>query len=127
MNSRLLPLALVALANLLPGCGDSDPTPSTAPMADCPAQIEVVDNEFKPKVCKAKVGQKVEWVWKGMMEHDVVSGVKSGSKCTKDTKFPSSTLVTTGTFSHTFTAAGDYPYFCTPHCAIDMTGTIKVE
>jgi plastocyanin len=127
MNSRLLSLAVVSLAGLLHGCGDSDPTPSTTAVADCPAQIEVKDNEFVPKTCKVKAGTKVEWVWKGAMEHDVVSGAKSGSRCTKDTKFPSSTLLTTGTYSHTFSAAGDYPYFCTPHCAVDMTGTIKVE
>ena len=81
MNSRLLPLAVVALAGFVHGCGDSDPTPATNAVADCPAQIEVVDNEFKPKTCKAKVGQKVIWVFKGMMEHDVVSGTKSGTRC----------------------------------------------
>jgi plastocyanin len=129
MNSRLLSLVVVSLAGLLHGCGDSDPTPSTTAIADCPAQIDVKDNEFVPKNCKVKAGATVTWKWSGAMEHDVVSGPKGGSpaRCTKDTKFPASPLQVSGTFSHTFTTAGDYPYFCTPHCAIDMVGSIKVE
>lgn len=126
MSSRLLsPLLLVLAAAALHGCGDSE-APSTPAIPAC-GTIEVVDNAYSPKICTAKVGQTVQWVWKGQMDHDVVSGTKSGNTCTKDTKFPSSALQITGTYSHTFTAAGDYPYFCTPHCAVDMVGTIRVQ
>ncbi len=40
-------------------------------------------------------------------------------------KFRSKTLDTDDTFSFTFTAAGDYKYFCSLHP--HMTGMIKVE
>lgn len=31
------------------------------------------------------------------------------------------------TFSHTFTTAGDFPYYCEPHLSMGMTGTIIVQ
>jgi plastocyanin len=40
-------------------------------------------------------------------------------------KYRSKTMDTDGTFSFTFTSAGDYKYFCSLHP--HMTGMIKVE
>jgi plastocyanin len=30
-------------------------------------------------------------------------------------------------YSHTFTTAGTYNYFCRPHCGAGMTATITVQ
>jgi plastocyanin len=40
-------------------------------------------------------------------------------------KFRSKTMDTDGTFAFTFTAAGEYKYFCSLHP--HMTGVVKVE
>lgn len=32
-----------------------------------------------------------------------------------------------GSFSHTFTSAGDVPYFCHPHEGLGMTGIVRVD
>ena len=85
-----------------------------------PAQAEefkvTIDNfTFTPAEVKAKVGDTVTWTNHDDIPHTVVSAGKFRSKATD----------TDGTFSFTFTSAGDYKYFCSLHP--HMTGMIKVE
>ncbi len=77
------------------------------------------------------VGDTVKWTWDSG-NHTVTSG----SSCTADGKFcsPSNTNCSTSnpsamnaTYSHTFTAAGSFPYFCIPHCTSGMTGSVVVQ
>lgn len=86
---------------------------------------------FDPKTVTIKVGDTVKWVWGGG-GHNVVSG----SNATADNKFCSpndmncsaAALSNAGdTYSHKFTAAGSFPYFCRPHAGAGMTGTITVQ
>jgi plastocyanin len=75
-----------------------------------------IDNfTFAPAELKVKVGDTVTWSNHDDIPHTVVSAGKFRSKA----------LDTDDTFSFTFTAAGEYPYFCSLHP--HMTGTIKVE
>jgi plastocyanin len=75
-----------------------------------------IDNfTFAPAELKAKVGDTVTWTNHDDIPHTVVSAGK----------FRSKTLDTDNSFSFTFTAAGDYKYFCSLHP--HMSGTIKVE
>jgi plastocyanin len=75
-----------------------------------------IDNfTFSPAELKVKVGDTVTWSNHDDIPHTVVSAGKFRSKA----------LDTDGTFSFTFTAAGEYKYFCSLHP--HMTGTIKVE
>jgi plastocyanin len=75
-----------------------------------------IDNfTFNPAEVKVKVGDTVTWTNHDDIPHAVVSAGKYRSK----------TLDTDGTFSFTFTSAGDYKYFCSLHP--HMTGTVKVE
>ena len=75
-----------------------------------------IDNfTFSPAELKLKVGDTVTWTNHDDIPHTVVSAGKFRSKA----------MDTDGTFSFTFTAAGDYKYFCSLHP--HMTGTIKVE
>src|SRR5258707_1003418 len=75
-----------------------------------------IDNfTFEPKDLTVKVGTTVTWTNRDDIPHTVVSAGK----------FRSKTMDTDGTFSFTFTAAGDYKYFCSLHP--HMTGTVKVE
>ena len=75
-----------------------------------------IDNfTFAPAELKVKVGDTVTWSNHDDIPHTVVSAGKFRSKA----------MDTDGTFSFTFTAAGEYKYFCSLHP--HMTGTIKVE
>jgi plastocyanin len=75
-----------------------------------------IDNfTFSPAELTVKVGTTVTWTNHDDIPHAIVSAGK----------FRSKTLDTDDKFSFTFTAAGDYKYFCSLHP--HMTGTIKVE
>jgi plastocyanin len=75
-----------------------------------------IDNfTFTPAQLKVKVGDTVTWSNHDDIPHTIVSAGKFRSKA----------LDTDDSFSFTFTAAGDYKYFCSLHP--HMTGTIKVE
>ncbi|WJR80708.1 cupredoxin family copper-binding protein [Bradyrhizobium sp. NP1] len=75
-----------------------------------------IDNfTFAPQQVSVKVGDTVTWTNHDDIPHTVVSAGK----------FRSKTMDTDDGFSFTFTAAGDYKYFCSLHP--HMTGTIKVE
>jgi plastocyanin len=70
---------------------------------------------FTPAQLTVKVGDTVTWTNHDDIPHTVVSAGKYRSK----------TMDTDGTFTFTFTSAGDYKYFCSLHP--HMTGMIKVE
>src|ERR1700709_1099669 len=70
---------------------------------------------FEPAQVTVKVGTTVTWKNRDDIPHTVVS----------PGKFRSKTLDTDDSFSFTFTATGDYKYFCSLHP--HMTGMIKVE
>jgi plastocyanin len=75
-----------------------------------------IDNfTFEPQQLNVKVGTTVTWKNRDDIPHTLVS----------PGKFRSKVLDTDNSFSFTFTAAGDYKYFCSLHP--HMTGMIKVE
>ena len=75
-----------------------------------------IDNfTFTPPELKVKVGDTVTWTNRDDIPHTVVCAGK----------FRSKTMDTDGTFSFTFTEAGEYKYFCSLHP--HMTGVVKVE
>jgi plastocyanin len=86
---------------------------------------------FAPNALTICKGDTVTWTW-GSTGHSVTSG----ANCTADSVFcsPNDTNCAAGTtsssgvmYSHTFAASGSFPYFCSPHCASGMTGTITVQ
>jgi plastocyanin len=83
---------------------------------------------YSPQTVNISVGQTVTWNWVGSLMHSVTSGTcSSASSCMPDGNFDSgSTLLGPGsTFSHTFTTAGTFPYYCRNHLGL-MTGTVIV-
>jgi plastocyanin len=86
----------------------------------------LIDNPgFQPSQIQAQVGDTVTWVNDDLQPHTVTSG----SNGVPDNKFNSSPnfiplMTPGGTFSHTFTEAGEYPYFCLLHP--NMVGTVNV-
>ena len=79
------------------------------------ANVTIDNFTFAPAQLTVKVGTTVTWTNHDDIPHTIVSAGK----------FRSKTLDTDNSFSFTFTAAGDYTYFCSLHP--HMTGMIKVE
>ena len=76
-----------------------------------------IDNfSFTPGTFQAQVGQTVTWINRDDVPHNVVSPTKA---------FASPVMDTGERFSFRFTAAGEYPYYCTLHPR--MTGKVVVE
>ena len=110
MNSLTLrSLGALAIAAALSLCLGAAP-------ARAEATAVTIDNfTFTPAELTVKVGTTVTWKNHDDIPHTVVSAGKFRSKA----------MDTDDSYSFTFTAAGDYPYFCSLHP--HMTGTIKVE
>jgi plastocyanin len=86
---------------------------------------------FSPASLTIRVGDTVHWVW-ASAGHSVVSGTNG----TADNHFcsPNNTSCDNpplslmgATYDHTFTAAGTFPYYCSVHFSLGMTGTITVQ
>ncbi len=82
---------------------------------------------FDPELLVINVGDTVKWEWVAGT-HSVVSGPNTfPPTCQADGVFDSG-VQSSGTFSHTFTAPGDYGYHCGVgnHCANFESGEIQV-
>lgn len=87
------------------------------PLAQARAEenaIHIDNFTFDPALLNVKAGTTVTWTNRDDIPHTVVSAGK----------FRSKTLDTDDSFSFTFTAPGEYKYFCSLHP--HMTGVIKV-
>lgn len=117
----------VTITAASPGLTGS-PVTFRADVASLPttASVEVGDNFFKSvrngssnaAVDTIAVGGTVTWTWSGSNSHSVRS--------TGSPSFTSSAIMTSGTYSFKFTAAGTYTYDCAVHGA-SMTGTVVVR
>ena len=115
---RVAPLVL-ALGLLLAGCGSGDDgTASNGPATtevDGPegAKVDLKDLKFIPEKVSIEKGEKVVWIWKENVLHNVAGdGFKSDN-------------LSDGKYEHTFAKAGTYDYQCTLHAG--MTGTVTVS
>jgi plastocyanin/mono/diheme cytochrome c family protein len=93
-------------------------TDVTIPITDTPTAANANWN-FTPRYIIIKAGTTVTWNNTSSAPHTVVA--------TNQGAFPSSAVLAqgTGTYSYTFTKAGDFPYFCSIHPA--MTAWIIVQ
>ena len=78
-------------------------------------EVHIDNFVFAPAQLNVKVGTTVKWTNRDDIPHTVVCAGK----------FRSKPMDTDGTFSFTFTDAGEYKYFCSLHP--HMTGMVKVE
>ena len=105
--NRFVYVLVASAALVAPAVKASDPVTTT---------VAIRDFVFAPAVVKIKLGEAIVWVNSDEEPHTVVA---------KDKSFRSSTLDTSQKFVQTFSAAGEFEYFCSfhPH----MTGRIVVE
>lgn len=118
-----LATAVVALV-LLAGMGGSAGAATSA--------VSVEDNTFNAETITVTAGDTVTWTDNGNNPHTVTaddaSQFDSGPSCTFSN--PGSCLAKGQTFSHTFTTAGTFPYYCRIHGApggAGMHGVIVVQ
>jgi len=76
---------------------------------------------YQPNPIQVSAGATVTWTNDDSQPHTATSG----ENVTPDGTFDSGILAPAATFEHTFTAAGEYPYFCILHP--NMIGTVSVS
>ncbi len=88
--------------------------------------INIVDFGFQPADVTIKVGDTVTWTNTGSFTHTSTSGTTTGGTRHPDGLWDSGSIPPGQTFSHTFTKAGTFPYYCIPHFT-SMVGTVTVQ
>src|SRR5438128_598670 len=76
---------------------------------------------FMPSSVTIHPGDTVRWTWSSSGH-----STTSGNPCTPNGLWDSGTLNQGAMFTHTFNSVGSFPYFCTPHCSLGMTGMVTV-
>ncbi|PPD57862.1 cupredoxin domain-containing protein [Dehalogenimonas etheniformans] len=101
-------VTLAIAATLLPlGCGGSSTPPNT---------VDMHNLKYAPATLTVSVGTTVTWRNTDNVQHSVTSTTGL---------FDSGLFSPGGSYTHTFTTAGTYPYYCIIHPG--MTGTIIVQ
>jgi len=88
--------------------------------------VNIIDFGFSPPSVSISVGDTVTWTNTGSFTHTTTSGTTTGGSPHPDGKWDSGALLPGHTFSHVFTSAGSFPYYCTPHYTM-MVGTVTVK
>src|ERR687892_552838 len=73
-----------------------------------PGSSSLTTDAYQPNPVQVGVGDTVTWTNDDAQPHTVTSG----EGATPDGTFDSSIMASGATFEHTFTEAGEYPYFC---------------
>jgi plastocyanin len=106
---------LIIAAVIFAGCGD-DKTTNSNPPPQGGKRVTISDFQFSPLSMTISVGDTVIWTNQGPTAHTTTSNTGI---------WDSGLLGRNQTFTRIFTAAGSFPYHCTPHP--QMTGTITVQ
>lgn len=86
--------------------------------------VEMSGLSFIPATASVQVGDTVLWTNPAVTLHTSTSGANPP---TGDGLWSSGTLGQNQSFTHTFTQAGTYPYFCAFHYAFGMVGSVAVQ
>jgi nitrite reductase (NO-forming) len=86
-----------------------------------PGSSTLTTDAFQPNPAQVSVGSTVTWTNDDAQPHTATSG----ENVTPDGNFDSGIMAPAATFEHTFTEAGEFPYFCLLHP--NMIGTVSVS
>ena len=97
---------------------------ASAPAATVP--VSMSNFNFNPTNASINVGDTVTWTAQQGF-HDTVSGANGVPSGLWNSASQYGRLMSSGeSFSVTFNAPGNFPYFCTPHWPIGMVGSVRV-
>jgi len=116
----------------------ADASAAASPATSAAATVEMTDQfRFSPADLTITVGETVTWINTSSMPHTSTDDPAQNPVASTHPEFSQlpdgadawdSGLLQPGeSFSHTFTVAGTYHYFCLPHALSGMLGTITVE
>ena len=94
---------------------------ATTSVSIVPGSSTLTTDAYQPNPVQVSVGSTVTWTNNDAQPHTATSG----ENATPDGRFDSSIMAPAATFDHTFTEAGEYPYFCLLHP--NMVGTVSVS
>ncbi|MDP8888595.1 MAG: multicopper oxidase domain-containing protein [Thermoproteota archaeon] len=94
---------------------------TTTGVSIVPGSSSLTDDSYDPNPAQVSVGGTVTWTNDDSQPHTATSG----ENVTPDGVFDSGIMGPAATFEHTFTEAGEYPYFCLLHP--NMVGTVSVS
>lgn len=123
--------ALAALGGLALAACFSDQ--STDPPDEGGVEVEMTDLQFEPATVNIQVGGRVRWRNAGQFVHTATCdpGVANDADSVRlpsgAEPFNSGAVAVGSTFSHEFEVPGEYRYFCIPHEAQGMVGTVIVS
>ena len=86
-----------------------------------PGSSSLTTDAYQPNPVQVNTGATVTWTNDDAQPHTATSG----ENAQRDERFDSGIMPPAATFEHTFTEAGEYPYFCTLHP--NMVGTVNVS
>src|ERR671917_378213 len=86
-----------------------------------PGSSSLTTDSYSPNPVQVSTGATVTWTNDDSQPHTATSG----ENATPDQRFDSGIMAPAATFEHTFTEAGEYPYFCLLHP--NMVGTVSVS
>jgi plastocyanin len=101
--------------------GASGGANTTTSVSIVPGSSTLTTDAFSPNPIQVGVGTTVTWTNNDAQPHTV----SSGENATPSGLFNSPIMAPQATFEHTFTEAGEIPYFCTLHP--NMVGTVSVS
>ncbi len=122
----------------LSGCGLYD---SGGPCGDRDCDVGMTGNAFVPRDIEVSVGETVVWRNTSARAHTVTAyesslpegaaffasgGFDSQSAAVDGWRSGEGGIESEGTFEHTFETTGTHRYYCIPHEAADMVGTVEV-
>jgi plastocyanin len=112
---------MVALAVASWGSSSAEGPRMTAQASPEAAAVNIQLFQFQPGELTVRAGARVTWTNRDQIQHTVTSGTPEN----RDKKFDGPLDGQGKTFTHAFTQAGTYPYFCDRHQS--MRGTVRVN
>src|ERR671915_81835 len=113
---------------IVEGGGNATNATNTGAAAGGPTSVSIVPGSsslttdaYQPNPVQVSTGGTVTWTNDDAQPHTATSG----ENATPDGTFDSGIMAPAATFEHTFTEAGEYPYFCLLHP--NMVGTVSVS
>ncbi|HEY3296900.1 MAG TPA: plastocyanin/azurin family copper-binding protein [bacterium] len=116
---------LVLIFGLAAGCSSNsgnNNNPIGNPGGPGANEVWMQNTQFNPSSKTVSVGTMITWTNKDGIPHTVTSGAPGSPNGT----FDSGNMAGGATFTHTFSQAGTFPYYCRIH-GVAMTGSITVQ